>query len=520
VHKEAYFLDGIYIGTSNQVIFDQSGNLIIGSITIPVSKLSNIQYLDINTSLTSLINTINSNITTNTNNITTNTTNITTNTNNITTNTTNITTNTNAISSINSTLTSKANISYVDSSIANLIGTSPTLLNTLQEIDNAINNDPNFATSITNLIATKQDIVNNIGYFDISSSLTSLLNSKQNTLSNASYLDVTSSTQTQLNSKQPTLTSSTALLGTSLNGTALTNISNLPYLDVSSSLTSLLNAKQNTISNISYFDINSSLTTQLNSKQATLSNASYLDFTSSGQTQINNINTSLSGKQATLSNASYLDVTSSAQTQLNSKQATITTATNLSINNLTCAGTVSLPNNSLTTAMISGYSSGISASSANTFTQPQTFSAQTNLSQVGESFIAVTGTASPFTLNFASGSVQYIPSDYSTGLAANFNLKITNIPLQTAGSKSYTFSVVYKNSNKVFANNLIIQDTGNNYLCGSAAATYITPLYSGGTAPTITSSNMIIQSFTLFYILNSSGTLTSTNILTSVSAFA
>jgi hypothetical protein len=92
--------------------------------------------------------------------------------------------------------------------------------------------------------------------------------------------------------------------------------------------------------------------------------------------------------------------------------------------------------------------------------------------------------------------------------------------LQTAGSKSYTFSVVYKNANKVFINNLIIQDTSNTYLCGSGAATYITPLYSGASAPTISSSNMIIQSFTLFYILNSSGALTSTNILTSVNAFA
>ena len=54
-----------------------------------------------------------------------------------------------------------ASQNYVQTQIANLAGTTPTLLSNLQEIDQAINNDPNFATTITNLIATKSALSSN-----------------------------------------------------------------------------------------------------------------------------------------------------------------------------------------------------------------------------------------------------------------------------------------------------------------------------------------------------------------------
>jgi hypothetical protein len=53
-----------------------------------------------------------------------------------------------------------ANTQYVDLAIASLVGTSPSLLNTLQEIDAAINNDPSFATTVGNQIALKANINN------------------------------------------------------------------------------------------------------------------------------------------------------------------------------------------------------------------------------------------------------------------------------------------------------------------------------------------------------------------------
>jgi hypothetical protein len=48
-----------------------------------------------------------------------------------------------------------ASISYVDSSVANLVNSAPATLNTLNELATALGNDASFATTVTNLIATK-----------------------------------------------------------------------------------------------------------------------------------------------------------------------------------------------------------------------------------------------------------------------------------------------------------------------------------------------------------------------------
>ena len=49
--------------------------------------------------------------------------------------------------------------SYVDTSINNLIGGAPGALDTLNELAAAINDDANVYTTLTNSIATKQDIL-------------------------------------------------------------------------------------------------------------------------------------------------------------------------------------------------------------------------------------------------------------------------------------------------------------------------------------------------------------------------
>ena len=49
----------------------------------------------------------------------------------------------------------KANITYVDNSIANLVNSAPTTLDTLNELATALGNDPNFATTISTQIGTK-----------------------------------------------------------------------------------------------------------------------------------------------------------------------------------------------------------------------------------------------------------------------------------------------------------------------------------------------------------------------------
>lgn len=54
-----------------------------------------------------------------------------------------------------SALTAKADVTYVNTAIANLVNSSPAVLDTLGELATALGNDPNFATTITGLLAAK-----------------------------------------------------------------------------------------------------------------------------------------------------------------------------------------------------------------------------------------------------------------------------------------------------------------------------------------------------------------------------
>lgn len=49
-----------------------------------------------------------------------------------------------------------ANTEFVQNTIAHLVDSAPETLNTLNELAKALNNDPNFATTITNMIAEKE----------------------------------------------------------------------------------------------------------------------------------------------------------------------------------------------------------------------------------------------------------------------------------------------------------------------------------------------------------------------------
>lgn len=63
------------------------------------------------------------------------------------------------ITEILNALNSKTSIADVEAKIKNIIGTAPGALDTLQELATALNNDANFATTITNLLANKVDKV-------------------------------------------------------------------------------------------------------------------------------------------------------------------------------------------------------------------------------------------------------------------------------------------------------------------------------------------------------------------------
>lgn len=74
----------------------------------------------------------------------------------------------------------------IDAAIANLVDSAPATLNTLNELAAALNDDANFATTVTTALSGKQDVVANVSSTEIG------------------YLDgVTSAIQTQLDGKVP-----------------------------------------------------------------------------------------------------------------------------------------------------------------------------------------------------------------------------------------------------------------------------------------------------------------------------
>lgn len=64
-----------------------------------------------------------------------------------------------AIAEILTALGSKVGLSDVTTEIQKVVGTAPAALNTLQELASALNNDANFAATITNALSKKVDIV-------------------------------------------------------------------------------------------------------------------------------------------------------------------------------------------------------------------------------------------------------------------------------------------------------------------------------------------------------------------------
>lgn len=113
-----------------------------------------------------------------------------------------------------------------------------------------------------------------------------------------------------------------------------------------------------------------------------------------------------------------------------------------------------------------------------------------------EASLSTSGTTSPFTIDYSTGGIFYIPT--STTLSANFSVIITNIP--TDQTKIYTVSVTYyQSSTKFYINSARITDTASSYILGTSS-TYGTPLFNGGIPSITTSPCMIIQQFNIISI--------------------
>lgn len=89
------------------------------------------------------------------------------------------------LSEIIASIASKATPAEVDQRIQAVIGSAPNALDTLKEIADALNNDPNFATTITGLLANKVDKIS--GKSLSANDFTTALKTKLEGLSNYSH---------------------------------------------------------------------------------------------------------------------------------------------------------------------------------------------------------------------------------------------------------------------------------------------------------------------------------------------
>jgi len=100
---------------------------------------------------------------------------------------------------------------------------------------------------------------------------------------------------------------------------------------------------------------------------------------------------------------------------------------------------------------------------------------------ISEPFITNTGTTSPYTLDYSTGSTFYI----TTPPASNFTVNLTNVPADI---------------NRTYVATLIITTTTNKTYCNSIqinSAAAITPYYAGGVPLSLSSGSMITQSISI-----------------------
>jgi hypothetical protein len=95
-------------------------------------------------------------------------------------------------------LSAYATETYVDTAVTNLVASAPEALDTLNELAAALGDDANFATTVTNSIATKQDKIEGvsdteIGYLDgVTSAIQTQIDGKANTSHTHTITDITS----------------------------------------------------------------------------------------------------------------------------------------------------------------------------------------------------------------------------------------------------------------------------------------------------------------------------------------
>ena len=153
-----------------------------------------------------------------------------------------------------------ANTKFVTTAIANLVDSSPSTLNTLNELAAALGDDANFSTTVTNSIATKLDTNGN------GSSLTNLdaSNISSGTIS-ASRVPTLNQNTTGNAATATALANARTIAGASFDGTADITLNNSNITNGAGYTTYTSNQATNTNSNVTFGTVNcSSLTSSGN----------------------------------------------------------------------------------------------------------------------------------------------------------------------------------------------------------------------------------------------------------------
>jgi len=324
-----------------------------------------------------------------------------------------------------------------------------------------------------------------------------------------------SAAQSSINAIQNSLT------GVSF-GNGFTNISSiytyglLFYNGATSSNVDVISWYNTVQSALSNFVTSSSLTSTLSSYATTASLSSYaLASSLSSYVTTSSLTSTLSSYATTASLSSYA-LASSLSSYVTTSSLTSTLSSYATTASLSSYASLSGTNNFSGSNTFTGNTT-IGTSSTNTVTINSTTLLKSPLSvfQIYENVTAASVMSSVPTLNYALGSVFYIFTDQVP--AANFNVNITNIPTVSVTTvQTFVLTLIYTTSAKVFCNAVRVSDTSSSYILGTSS-TYSTPLFVGG-SPSLTSSNIIVQSFAIVTQYNSTGATKTRNVITNISS--
>lgn len=353
--------------------------------------------------------------------------------------------------SLNSLSLQKADVTYVDGKVANLVNGAPEMLNSLSELASAIANDNNFSTSMVSLIGTKADKTYTDGQL-------STLQSDINTRATATDLSSNiTNLQSQINSKTSIsqFTSTTSDLQSQINAKASTS-----YLDTQLAMKANQSDVTSSVTNLQTQVDGKAGTTYVNTQLATKANQSdFASTTSSLQTQINakaDASTITSQLALKANQADLTSTTSSLQTQLDSKASTTYVNNQLATK----------ANQSDLTSTVSNLQSQLDTKATASFVNLQldTLSnAKADKTYVDTSISNLVGTA-PQTLNTLGEIAAAIAQD------ANFSVTMVS-ELATKTSKTYVDGEIASLQTQI--NNRALTSYLNQQLALKGDTTYI-----------------------------------------------